>query len=109
MFVNNDLTSASIGINSRDILSTTAIDLGYHFDINERTGYWQAGLSYQGWYPIVDLQFRLGERKDDIGNIQYTKLDGIDTVENLTFRWKEKTGEIGLRIPLITTISKYHG
>ena len=32
----SDLTEASIGLLSRDILSTTSVSLGYFFDINER-------------------------------------------------------------------------
>src|SRR5688500_12536117 len=45
--VESDLTQATVGISSKDILSTTAIDLGYVFDINERNGSWKAQLSYQ--------------------------------------------------------------
>ncbi len=111
MFVNDDLTSASIGINSRDILSTTAIDLGYHFDINERTGYWQAGLSYQGWFPIVDLAYRYGNRSVDEGTFDILVINGIDSTnveQDITFQWNEHNVEAGLRIPLLTTHSKYN-
>ncbi len=110
-FVDSDLTSASIGISSRDLLSTTAIDLGYHFDLNERTGFWQAGLSYQGWYPIVDVAYRFGNRSVDEGEFDILVIDGtdsVDTRQNITFEWNEHTVEAGLRIPLLTTRSKYH-
>lgn len=110
-FVDSDLTSASIGISSRDLLSTTAIDLGYHFDLNERTGFWQAGLSYQGWYPIVDVAYRFGDRSVDEGEFDILEINGTDSVvnrQNITFEWNEHTVEAGLRIPLLTTHSKYH-
>ncbi|HNV29199.1 MAG TPA: hypothetical protein PKJ83_08690, partial [Cyclobacteriaceae bacterium] len=97
---------------SRDVLSTTAISAGYLFDINERTGSWNAGISYQGFYPIIDVNFSSGNRTVDEGDIKYDKVVGTDTTtvtENLTFDWKENTVEAGLRLPLITTSSRFLG
>ncbi|MEQ1584794.1 MAG: hypothetical protein ABL895_02880 [Cyclobacteriaceae bacterium] len=111
-YVDNSLTSINIGITSRDALSTTAISAGYLFDLNERTGVWNAGISYQGFYPIIDVNFLSGSRSVDEGDIEYDKVIGTDTTtvtENLTFGWKEKTLEAGLRIPLITTSSRFLG
>jgi hypothetical protein len=111
-YLDNDLVNFGLGISSRDKLSTTSITAGYLFDVNERTGSWKAGLSYQGWYPIIDVNFTYGNRSDDKGTIEYDKVVGTDTTlnvqENLTFKWKETTVEAGLRIPLITTKSKYY-
>ncbi len=110
MYFNNDLTKVDIGISSQDVLSTTRINAGYAFDINERTGLWNAGISYQGLYPIIDLNFSQGKRSVNEGDIEYIKMVGQDTtVENLSFDWKEKTVEAGLRIPLITTSSRFLG
>lgn len=111
-YIDNSLTSVNIGITSRDVLSTTAISAGYLFDLNERTGVWNAGVSYQGFYPIIDVNFLSGNRSVDEGDIKYDKVVGTDTTtvtENLTFDWKEKTVEAGLRIPLITTSSRFLG
>ncbi len=112
LYFNNDLTRANIGISSQDVLSTTRINAGYTFDINERTGSWNAGISYQGFYPIIDVNFLKGSRSVNEGDIEYDKVVGTDTtkvVENLTFDWKEKTVEAGLRLPLITTSSRFLG
>ncbi len=109
-FVDSDLTSASIGISSRDLLSTTAIDLGYHFDLNERTGFWQAGMSYQGWFPIVDVAYRFGNRADQ-NEFPIYVVEGIDTSivnKDVKIKWKEQDIEVGLRIPLLLTQSKYY-
>jgi hypothetical protein len=111
LYFNDDLTQAEVGISSRDVLSTTSVNTGYKFDINERTGSWNAGISYQGLYPIVDLNFSQATRSVNEGNLSYRKVVGTDTtsvVENLTFDWKEKTVEAGLRLPLLTTSSKYY-
>lgn len=112
LYFNDDLTQADIGISSQDVLSTTRLNAGYTFDINERTGAWNAGISYQGFYPIIDVNFSKGTRSVNEGDVQYRKVVGTDTttvVENLTFDWKEKTIEMGLRLPLITTRSRFLG
>ncbi len=111
-FVENDLVNVGLGISSRDLLSITSINAGYIYDLNERTGLWKAGISYQGLYPIIDVNFIQGSRSDNEGTIEYDKVVGTDTTfnvqQNLTFKWKETTVEAGLRIPLVTTKSKYY-
>ena len=96
-YVSNDLAQISAGISSRDILSTTEISAGYMFDINEQTSSWFAGLSYQGWYPILDLSVRTGERENDE---RYGRHD-------LEFSWREKSLSGGVRVPFNFTNSKY--
>ncbi|MEO5599736.1 MAG: hypothetical protein ABIR06_02295 [Cyclobacteriaceae bacterium] len=110
--VESDLTEASIGITSRDILSTTAISLGYVFDINERTSALRGQVSYQGWYPIIDFSASISNRSVVDGGATFydTLVDPIKAVtRDVIFKWKEKNVQAGLRIPLITTSSKYHG
>ncbi len=110
-YTDYSLTNANIGITSRDLLSTTTINAGYNFDITERTGAWQATVSYQALFPIIDARVSFANRKSDEGIIEYEKVVGNNTVttrQNLTFDWKEKTIEIGLRIPLLTTSSKFY-
>ena len=97
-FVTNDLAQINIGISSRDILSTTAITAGYLYDLNEGTSSWSAGVSYQGLYPILDLEARLGNRS--------TEEEGFGN--SLKFKWDEFTVEGGLRVPLLLTNSKYN-
>lgn len=108
--VDNALTEASIGLISRDILSTTSIGLGYYFDINERTSALRGQLSYQGWFPIIDVSASISRRNVNEGGVQFydTLGDPLD-VKDVIFEWREKNLEAGLRVPLITTSSKYHG
>jgi hypothetical protein len=97
-YFNSTFTQADIGITSTDILSTTSLKAGYLYDINERTGSWRVGASYQGLYPIIDAQVLFGNRTEKssaFGN--QMKLD-----------WDETSIEVGARIPLILTRSKYH-
>jgi hypothetical protein len=108
--VDSDLTQASVGISSRDILSTTELSAGYVFDINERTGAWTARASYQGLLPIIDVSASYVTRSVNEGSAQfYDTLNTPTTVysKDVIFKWKEKNISAGLRIPLTLTSSKY--
>lgn len=97
-FFETDVTRADIGISSRDLLGTTVVNAGYLFDINERTGSYHAGLSYQGLYPIIDANFLAGKRETNssVGN------------RSVKFKWDETTVTGGLRLPLLLTRSKFN-
>ena len=114
--VSTTLTSAFVGITSQDLLSTTIINAGYLYDKTENTGAWKASVSYQGWYPIIDFSFSQSDRKLDQGDLEIDSLKGTKpnytitrTTRDLTFRWQEKNIVGGLRLPLVTTSSKYFG
>ena len=108
--VDNELTEATVGLISRDILSTTSLSLGYHFDINERTSALRGQVSYQAWYPIIDISASLSRRNVNEGGAQfYDTLGEPLDVKDVIFEWREKNVQAGLRIPLLTTSSKYHG
>ena len=110
-YVNSDLTGLNFGVISQNLLSTTTISGGYSFDATERTGFWNAKVSYQGLYPIFDFKYTNGNRSVDEGDIVYDRVSGTDTIRtinNLTFTWKETNVEGGIRLPLVTTHSKYY-
>jgi hypothetical protein len=102
-YIDNSLAQATIGISSQDILSTTNINAGYQFDIAERTGLWKAGISYQGWYPIIDVQATHGTRSVSEGKVIFN-----DEEKEVKFKWTETNIEGGLRIPLTLTQSKFY-
>ncbi len=115
-YFNNSLTQVNLGITSRDLLSTTTINAGYLYDLNERTGAWKASVSYQAWYPIIDVSVSQGDRTIDKGPLTITTITGPrnnrvenKTTKNLIFDWTERNIEAGLRIPLVTTTSKFIG
>lgn len=97
-YIDNSLAQADIGISSRDILSTTSVDAGYRYDINERTGAWRAGVSYQGLYPAFDFEVTNGNR--EVTSTVFSR--------EVKFKWEE-TGVLGgIRLPLLLTRSKYY-
>jgi Tol biopolymer transport system component len=86
----DDLNQVQAGVFSRDVLSTTSIYAGYDYNIDTQDGAMVGRVSYQGFYPILDFEFKKGSRTD-----------GAST-------WDEQTIEYGVRIPLLLTKSKYH-
>lgn len=108
--VDNDLAEASVGLISRDILNTTSLSLGYYYDISERTSALRGQVSYQAWFPIIDVSASLSRRSVNEGGVQFydTLSEPLD-VKDVIFEWREKNVQAGLRIPLLTTSSKYHG
>lgn len=92
----------SVGITSQDLLSTTQIGAGYMFNQAERTGNFYANLSYQGWYPIIDLSFQSGNRST-LGYIDHTP--PADSLVN--DRWHYNLLAAGFRLPLQLTNSRY--
>jgi hypothetical protein len=111
-YTDNTLNEIDFGVKSRNVLNTVEISAGYNFDLNERTGALEGTLSYQGLYPIFDLQGRVGERRVDEGDIIYDKVVDDDTIrdvsQNLNFKWKEQTVVGGIRLPLLLTNSRFH-
>jgi hypothetical protein len=109
--VESDLSEVSVGLLSRDILSTTAVSLGYYFDINERTSALRGEVSYQGWYPIIDVSASISNRTVNEGGVDfYDTLTNPVTTERqeVIFKWREKNLQAGLRVPLLLTSGKYH-
>jgi len=101
VYTNSSFSTLDFGVSSKDILSTTVLDVGYSYDVTERTGFWRADVSYQGMYPILDVSARYGNRSSS-----EDFFDGT-SVRTVNFDWEEVNVEAGLRIPLITTQSKY--
>ena len=96
-YTNSSLSYLDLGITSKDLLSTTNLDLGYRYDAAERTGSWRAKASYQGFYPIIDVELLTGARNINTSVFR----------RDVNFKWNETGVTSGLRVPLLLTRSKY--
>jgi hypothetical protein len=97
-YFNTNVTTATIGVFSKDILSYTMIEAGYEFDLYERTGLYKGAISYQGLYPVIDAEAIYGKR------VVNTSVDDRD----IQFKWTETGGAAGIRLPFLLTNGKNH-
>lgn len=97
-YIEPTLDNIFFGVVSQDILSSTRISAGYQFDASERTGRWTGQLSYQTLFPIIDASFSRVNRSV-VRNIEGHRLKE---------KWTEDAIDLGLRVPLVLTNSKYH-
>lgn len=91
----------ALGVKSRDLLGTTAFSVGYAYNPFENAGHGYGRVSYQGLFPIVDLEVKAGNRRVE----ESVRRD--DVVVNQDLEWDEKSASVGLRMPFNFTNSKY--
>jgi len=76
---------------SQNILSSTFVSAGWEYNMNEQTGKFYTNFSYQGWYPVFDLRFDIGNRA------YYARIHGSD--EKYRFTWQEMNFSAKVSIP----------
>ncbi|RAK00359.1 hypothetical protein LX87_02061 [Larkinella arboricola] len=101
--VSSDGQSGTVGLQSQDLLSTTQLGLGVGYNQAERTVNYYGNLSYQGWFPILDVGFERGRRSTSVYVDQRTPLDSLRSDS-----WNYNQLTAGFRIPLQLTTSKYN-
>ncbi|WP_254244940.1 hypothetical protein [Hymenobacter sp. BRD67] len=99
-------STVSAGLRSQDFLSTTQLFAGLSFDQTERTLAATTALSYQGRFPVLDVEATYGGRNAaryfDRNQSRSNPLDSLRTT-----RWQYARLLAGVRIPLVLTRSKY--
>lgn len=85
--------SVSLAILSQDILSTAVSSVGYTRNLSEGSSRVFAGVSYLGYYPVINLTGATGYR--------------VTQENDTTYQWQEKNITAGLALPLNLTRSKY--
>jgi hypothetical protein len=82
---------------SQDLLSTTVATAGVGYNANERAGSFFGQVSYQGWFPVIDAGISSTTR-----NTTIIREDGA-----ISDSWRVNSLNLGVRIPLILTRSRY--
>ncbi len=101
-FANSTTREVSFGVTTQDVLSTSNFRVAYVYDIDDEEGTVSARWSYQGFYPILDIEASYGNRstnevfRDTTGTIQQAKLE-----------WNEMGYKAGFRIPLNLTKNRF--
>jgi hypothetical protein len=87
---------------SRDVFNSLQAAAGIRYSTNEKSLNQFARLSYQAWYPIIDVNYQSGDRQTQLYIDNKKPLDSLRTDQ-----WKQQTWDVGLRIPLNLTHSAY--
>ena len=90
--------SYTLGISSKNVLSTTAISAGLIVDANEQTTLKFASVGYHGLYPILEAVAYDGKRSTN---------EQLENGSIQNFDWNETSILAGVRVPLLLTNSKY--
>jgi hypothetical protein len=92
----------SVGLRSQDVLSTTQAFAGLSYDQTERTFSGLGALSYQGLFPVIDVEGEYGGRNAALYIDRKLPLDSL-----VRDQWRYSRLRVGLRLPFTLTRSKY--
>ncbi|WP_420152460.1 hypothetical protein [Siphonobacter sp.] len=95
-------TDLSVGIQSQNLLSTAFTSAGYTYNANERQGRWEGNFSYYGWYPVIDVSVASAGRQTVFSLDEQPPIDSLRKDY-----WRQNEFNVGLRMPLVLTHSKY--
>ncbi len=98
----SSVTNLNLGLESQNLTSTAFTSAGFNYNAAERQGQWYGNFSYYGWYPVLDVSISSGARATSYALDREAPLDstGID-------RWRQNDFNVGLRLPLTLTHSRY--
>ena len=94
--------AVTVGLRSQDFLSTTQLFAGLSYDQTERTVAATAALSYQGRFPVFDVEATYGGRN---AARYFDRAAPLDSLRGS--RWQYARLLAGARIPLVLTRSRY--
>ncbi len=94
--------SIALGIDTQDLLSTITTSIGGTYNPTEQQTSYFAKISYEGFYPIIDLSFENEGRKTIIpkGSLK-------DQPEALIDNWRQQSINLGVKIPFNFQRNKY--
>lgn len=97
-----DANALTLALTSRNLLNTLAAWAGVTLLGNEGTARYQAQFSYGGWWPFIDAGVSTEGRNTSLYIDRSNPLDSLRSD-----RWRQNTLNVGLRLPLQLTRSRY--
>ena len=96
--LNSYTVKPGVMLMSQNVLSTAVTMLGWTYNLNERTGKFNFGMRYLGWYPVMGINLTYGNRRAYLSN-----KSGISR----QLFWHETNLSFNISIPLNFTHSKW--
>ncbi|MHA8079947.1 hypothetical protein VR610_02220 [Aquirufa regiilacus] len=89
-------------IQSRDVFNSLQASAGIRYEMNERRLNQFARLSYQAWFPIIDVNYQSSNRQTQL------YIDNKKPLDSLRLdQWKQQSWDVGFRIPFNLTHGAY--
>jgi hypothetical protein len=93
-----------ISIVSQNKLGTAMLNLGYEWDVAEKTGSFYGKYTFKGWYPIFDFELSSGNSASEYAVIEQTKNSSGQIIKQDTvlkrFTWSDTNFGADFRIPM---------
>lgn len=101
-----------ISLLSQNKLGTALLNLGYKWNITEKTGDFYGKYTFKGWYPVFDFELNSGKSASEYAVIEQTKNSSGEIVKQDTvlkrFTWYESNFGADVRIPLDFSRGKFN-
>lgn len=110
--INNNDVRPGFSIFSQNVLGTAETELGYDYEIADKTGTWKLSFNYYGFFPEISSEFTVGNRASTYYQITNTRNSKNEIVKSDTsevrFVWNEKTINLNIRTPLNFSAGKFN-
>ena len=101
-----------VSVVSQNKLGTAMLNLGYEWNVTEKTGSFYGKYTYKGWYPVFDFEISSGNSASEYAVIEQTKNSSGQVIKQDTlikrFTWMETDFGADVRIPLDLSRGKFN-
>jgi hypothetical protein len=101
-----------VSVVSQNKLGTAMLNLGYEWNVTEKTGSFYGKYTYKGWYPVFDFEISSGNSASEYAVIEQTKNSSGQVIKQDTilkrFTWMETDFGADIRIPLNLSRGKFN-
>ncbi|MDO8951331.1 MAG: hypothetical protein Q7U86_01840 [Draconibacterium sp.] len=100
-----------VSIVSQNKLGTALLNVGYEWNITEKTGSFYGKYTYKGWYPVFDFEISSGNSASEYVVIEQTKNSSGQVIAQDTvlkrFTWMNTNFGADIRIPMDLSRGKF--
>jgi hypothetical protein len=100
-----------VSVVSQNKLGTALLNLGYEWNVTEKTGSFYGKYTFKGWYPVFDFEINSGKSASQYAQIEQTTNSSGQIVKQDTvlkrFTWMETDFGADVRIPLDFSRGKF--
>ncbi|MDX9882064.1 MAG: hypothetical protein RBS73_08345 [Prolixibacteraceae bacterium] len=113
LFVDSDEYGIRPGVSlfSQNKLGTAVLKLGYDYDRSQKTGKFVTGLTYSGWYPVLEAGLKVGKSASEYYQITQTVNQQGQVIKQDTvvkrFLWNEQELNLNTNLPLNLSSGRY--